>query len=277
MLKPSNICSLSCFEDTNLFSNELHKVRESVANEISIPLEIDRKYTIKYAPVGNYTEEPHIIICGKTTSKDSHKDFINALQEGKSLHEACFSTIYANMRDNLFKYLLKVGFFDYLGNFIPYWNTNNPKKKWDSLFNNINDSLSSGIQLTQAFNCAILKNGGSSEPEKKVLNAIQKDIGCLFNQFRISDNLKLIIFLDTPGDHRFHQIDYWNKSHLSKNQYCKVISITHPSKQNTYIFNSLDDLTQIREDIRPNVKKLLENAKYTIEELSKDLDNKVNY
>ena len=273
MLKPYDICSLSCFENKEFFSNELHKVRCGTANEISIPLELDGKYTIKYAPVGNYPEDPHIIICGKTTSKDSHKDFIEALQKGKSIHEACFSTIYANkMRDNLFQYLFKVGLFDYLGNFVPYWSTNNLKKKWDSMFNNIDDSLSSGIQLTQAFNCAILNNNGSSEPEKKVINVIQNNIGCLFKQFRISDNLKLIIFLDTPGDNRFHQIDYWNKSQISKNQYCKTISITHPGKRNTYIFNLLDDFSQIKETMRPNVEKLFENAKSTIEDLSKELE-----
>ena len=278
MLKPHDICSLSCFENKDFFSNELHKVICGAVDEISIPLEINEKYAMKYAPVGNYPEEPHIIICGKTTSKESHEDFIDALQNGKNLHEACFSTIYANkMRDNLFQYLFKIGLFDYLGNFVPFWRTNDPKKKWDSMFNNIDDSLSSGIQLTQAFNCAILKNGGSSEPEKKVFDIIQNNIGCIFSQFRITDNLKLIIFLDTPGKNKnFHPIDYWKQSYLSKNQYCKVISITHPSRRNTYIFNSLDDFSQIREEMRPNVEKLFKIAKYTIENLSKELDNKIH-
>ena len=117
MLKPYDICSLSCF-DKDFFSNELHKVRCGTANEINIPLKLDGKYTIKYAPVGNYPEAPYIIICGKTTSKDSHNDFIETLQKGKSIHEACFSTIYANkMRENLFKYLLMIGLFDYLRSF----------------------------------------------------------------------------------------------------------------------------------------------------------------
>jgi len=277
MLKPDDICSLSCFKNKAFFSNELDTVKSGKADEISIPFEFDIKYKLKYAPVGNYPEKPHVIICGKTTSKESHKDFIKALQNEKSLHEACFSTIYANtMRDNLFKYLFHVGFFDYLGNFVPYWNTNDTEKKWKSMFYNLNDSLSSGIQLTQAFNCAILKNGGSSEPDKKAFDVIQ-NIGCLFSQFRISENLKLIIFLDTPGKNiNFHPIDFWNKSKFSKNQYCKVISITHPSRRNTYIFNSLDDLSQIKATIRPNVKKLIDNAKSTIEELSKDLDNNVH-
>lgn len=70
-----------------------------------------------------------MIICGKTTSGDSHDLFIDALQKGKSLHEACFSAIYANkMRDNLFEYLSKIGLFDCLAKIVPYWNTKYHKK-----------------------------------------------------------------------------------------------------------------------------------------------------
>ncbi len=52
MLKPHDICSLSCFENKDLFSNELHKVICGAVYEIIIPLEINEKHAMKYAPVG---------------------------------------------------------------------------------------------------------------------------------------------------------------------------------------------------------------------------------
>jgi len=251
ILEPSDICPLSCFENKEAFVDELIEVKGNTSNKISIPIEIHDNYTINYSPVGNYPDKPYVIICGKTTSGDSHDLFIEALKKGKSLHEACFSTIYANkMRDNLFEYLLKIGLFTYLGNFVPYWKTDNPKQKWDSMFNNLDDSLSSGIQLTQAFNCAILNknsNKRSSEPGKKVFESIEDNIGCLFSHFRITENLKLIIFLDTPAkNNTFHQIHYWQKKHGVEEQDFKIISITHPSPQNMDVYNHLDDLSQVR-------------------------------
>ena len=275
MLKTNNICSLSCFDDKHIFFNMFNKINCTPINKIQIPLEIDN-YVINYSPVGNYPKKPSVIICGKTTSGDSHDLFIDALKSGKSLHEACFSAIYANkMRDNLFAYLYKIGLFDYLSKIIPYWQTTDQKKNWNAMFENLDDSLASGIQLTQAFNCAILNKDfkkRSSEAPKKVFKNIQKNIGCLFHHFRINENLKLIIFLDTPSkDHRFHQIDLWNEIPKSDKLDFKVISITHPSPQNMDIYNHLDDLTQIKTNKKHKAINIFENAKDIVASLSEEI------
>ena len=273
-LKPTDICNLSCFINCkDKFYDKLDRVKSRLESKIVLPLAFE-KYTIQYAPVGNYPENPLIIICGKTTSGSSHDLFIDALQNGKSLYEACFFSIYSNiMRNNLFKYLKKIGLFDYLKKRIAYWKTNDYRKKWDGIFGNANDSLSSRIQVTQAFNCAILNrksSARSSEPSRKIFDLIQDNIGCLFKHFKISGSLKLIIFLDTPSDdYRFHQINYWNTYHRSKHPKVKVISITHPSAQNNDIFNNLDDLSKINNpNKRRRAIKLFENAKNVIKSLS---------
>jgi len=274
-LKPIDICNLSCFINCkDKFYDKLRRVKSKLESKIVVPLAFE-KYTIQYAPVGNYPENPLIIICGKTTSGSSHDLFINALQNGKSLYEACFFSIYSNMRNNLFKYLEKIDLFDYLKKTIAYWKTNDYEEKWDAIFENANDSFSSGIQVTQAFNCAILNrksSARSSEPSRKIFDLIQDNIGCLFKHFRISDSLKLIIFLDTPSDdYRFHQIDYWNAYHSSKHPNVKVISITHPSGQNNDIFNNLDNLNKINNpNKRIKATKLFENAKDVIKSLSQE-------
>ncbi|MDK2826697.1 MAG: hypothetical protein PWQ63_31 [Methanolobus sp.] len=269
MLKPDDICSLSCFKEKEGFYDKINDIVN--LNTVNIPLELE-KHSIYYSPVGNYPEEPYVIICGKTPSGDSHDLFVKALKDGKSLHEACFSSIYSNMRDNLFEYLCKIGLFEYLSKIVPYWNSPDPKAKWNAIFENLDDSLASGIQLTQAFNCAILNKESSkrsSEPSKKVFDETQKNIGCMFKHFRINPNLKLIIFLDTPSkDNRFHQIDFWNRMPINHNYGFKVISITHPSRQNMDIYNHLDDLTLIKSNKRNKAIEIFENAKKTVKDLS---------
>ncbi|QLC49940.1 hypothetical protein HWN40_06615 [Methanolobus zinderi] len=273
MLQVTDICPLSCFNDKKIFHDEFKKITNNSTAEIRIPLEIG-EYFINYSPVGNYPDNPYVIICGKTTSKESHKDFVKALKNGKSLHEACLSSIYANdMRDNLFKYLLAIGLFDYLSKIVPYWETNDPKTSWNAMFDNLDDSLTSGIQLTQAFNCAIIHPvKGSAEPPEKVFRNVKDEIGCLFKHFRLNDNLKLIIFLDTPSkDRRFHQIEYWKKDKASAHKNVKIISITHPSNQNRVIFDNLNDLMQLNSNKKNNALKLFNEAKDTINCLLSEL------
>lgn len=49
--------------------------------------------------------------------------------------------------------------------------------------------MSTGIQLTQAFNCAIIHPvTGSAQTPKKVFKTVQNEIGCFFKHFRLSDN-----------------------------------------------------------------------------------------
>jgi len=273
MLEITDICNLSCFTDKQKFMDKFAKIKTGSSTEIRVPVEVDEHF-INYAPVGNYPDNPHVIICGKTTSDKSHELFVKTLKNGKSLHEACLSSIYANdMRDNLFKYLHAIGLFDYLSQIIPYWETNDPKTKWNAMFDNLDDSLASGIQLTQAFNCAIIHPvKRSAEPPEKVFKAVQNEIGCFFKHFRLNDNLKLIIFLDTPSkDRRFHQIDYWKKEKTLANKNVKIISITHPSGNNRIIFNNLDDLTQMTSNKKNNAIKLFKEAKTTIENLTDEL------
>lgn len=273
MLEITDICGLSCFNDKQTFYAEFEKIKNDFSTEIRVPLEID-DYYINYAPVGNYPEDPYVIICGKTTSKESHKDFVNELKEGKSLHEACSSSIYANdMRDNLFKYLHAIGLFDYLGEIVSYWETDDPKTKWNGMFDNLDNSLASRIQLTQAFNCAIIHPiKGSAQAPKKVFKTVQNEIGCFFKHFRLTNNLKLVIFLDTPSKNgQFHQVDFWNKFIKTDNLNFKVISITHPSSQNMDVYNYLDDLTQMTSNKKNNAIKYFNKAKSTIDDLSDEL------
>jgi hypothetical protein len=272
MLKITDICTLSCFDDKQIFYDEFEKIKNSSTTEIRIPLELD-EYFINYSPVGNYPDKPFVIICGKTPSKETQKKFVAALKDGKSLHEACFSSIYSNMRGNLFNYLSIIGLFDYLSRIVPYWETKDPKKKWDAMFTNLDNSLAAGIQLTQAFNCAILHPvKGSAEAPKKVFKTVQNEIGCFFKHFRLNENLKLIIFLDTPAkDGRFHQVDFWKKDPTLSKKNIKIISITHPSDQNKIIFNNLDDLTKINSNKKKNALNLFNEAKNTIDDLRNEL------
>ena len=268
-LTPEKICSLECFKDKDKFFDNYQSVCNSNLSSIDIPLELG-EYQIKYAPVGNYPEKPQVIICGKTTSGRTHDTFIRRIQEGSTLHEACFSSIYSNMRDNLYIYLSKIRLFDYLAMINPYWQVSDFRSRWNAMFGDLNSSLSSGVQLTQAFNCAILNKDShmrSSEPKKKAFQKINSSIGCLFKQFYISEELRLIIFLDTPCDRRrFHQSDFFRPSQNN----IPVISITHPSRQNSYIYKNLENWEEIRNDtVRKNAKKLFENAKNTIESLMK--------
>ena len=270
MLTYNDICDLSCLSNHNSTIDDIiENTRSNIHNEFILPFNCDSHY-ITYAPVGNYPDNPIIIISGKTTSGDSSDKFKDYLLEGLTLHEACIKSIYSNMKDNLFLYLYEIGLFDYLKKHIDYWNTTDYKSKWDDIFISLEHSMQSGIQLTQAFNCAILNHDTkkrSAQPSNKIFNKIQNNYGCMFKHFRITKYLKLIIFLDTPvTKSSFHQIDYWNRYYKSIFD-CKIISITHPSAQNSVIFNNLNNLANLDNNKKYNAIKLLNIAKKTINEL----------
>jgi len=274
-ITPERICALQCFGNKNKFYEQYQDVRLKKSNSIDIPFE-QGEYEIKYAPVGNYTEKPQIIICGKTASGGTHDMFIKRLQAGFTLHEACFASIYSNMRENLYTYLYKIGLFEYLSLINPYWQGGDYKSRWNAIFDDLSSSLSSRIQLTQAFNCAILnKDAGrrSSEPKKKVFQMVDDNIGCLFKHFHTSEDLRLIIFLDTPFDkRRFHQSQFWRASNSS----IPFISITHPSRQNVGIYNNLENWQNIRQvAVRENAKILFEKAKNKIHSLISEYEHSV--
>lgn len=87
-IQPVDICQLSCFQDKESFYSQIETVKMGKADCIRTDFQ-SPDYTLQYAPVGNYLEKPLVIICGKTTSGDSHDLFVRALHSGKSLHEAC--------------------------------------------------------------------------------------------------------------------------------------------------------------------------------------------
>lgn len=270
LLTEKDICQLKCINEDKL-CKEIQRTKEKRLNKII--LEEFNDYTVQYSPVGNYTDNPWVIICGKTTSGDSHDLFINAIRQGYSLHEACFQSIFSNMRDNLFKYLNMIGLFNYLKDNVEYWQQGTYKTSWENIFRDLNCSANSGIQLTQAFNCAILnkdKKKRSAEPPNKIFRMVNKEIGCLFEHFHIGSNLKLIIFLDTPSnDGRFHQQDYWKaiSKHLTG---VKVISITHPSNQNQDVYNYLGKWDQMKnQNKRERAERLFAEAKNVMNKLIK--------
>lgn len=67
------------------------------------------------------------------------------------------------MRPRLFSYLEKIGLFEYLKEHVDYWAQGTPQERWDRLFKDLDSSLSSGIQVTQACTCAILRKNKKVE------------------------------------------------------------------------------------------------------------------
>lgn len=270
-----DVCPRTCFIHNDIdLSTEINKLQEGLINNIQVPVQI-KGYDIYYSPVGNYTQNPTVIISGKTPSFTTQQQFINRLKTKQSFYEACFSTIYANMRDNLFKYLSRIGLFDYLAMKNPEWKEDY-RRKWNQLFNDSN--FNSGIQLTQSCNCAIFNNdasglGKSSEPKSSAFMQIQKECGCLFSHFRISDNTRLIIFLDTPfSGNKFHPELLWKELYQKKYPSVRVISITHPSNQNQIVYSNLDNIYNMPDNNKKDSAiKLFNNAKRVIKELMEEV------
>lgn len=266
-----NICALNCLNKSERELNELiNAVKTKNAKEIHLPFK-DENYEITYAPVGNYAEEPFVIISGKTTSGGSSDIFKNSLCAGEPLLSACVKSIYSNMKNNLFKYLNKIKLFDLLKKHSDYWQINDYETQWNKIFESPVESLKSRIQVTQAFNCAILnkvRKDRSAQPKKSLVKRIQREIGCMFSHFNITPSLKLIIFLDTPfSSSSYHQFCFW-KDIRGDNHEFEIISITHPSAQNSVVYNNLDDLTKIKGNKKENAIKLFEEARLKVEELT---------
>lgn len=270
-MKPSELCSLKCLKNKDRINEIITKVNRNPNAELVLPYKLNG-YKICYAPVGNYTKDPLVIISGKTTSGDSSDLFRDYIYVKKNLQSACIMSIYSNMKDRLFKYLNEIRLFDYLAKYVKYWDRNDKYDRWKSMFSDKEDNLKSGIQITQAFNCAILnkeRSKRSSQPPKKIFDIIQSEIGCMFEHFRISDKLRLIIFLDTPNkNYSFHQEYFWDKYYKNKvKKDLKIISITHPSAQNAQIYNNLANLDIIEGPKKGNAIKLLEKAKIAVQEI----------
>lgn len=277
-LTTADVCPRTCFIKHNIdINNEIAKLRNDEIQNIEIPITI-KDSQVNYSPVGNYAKDPVVIISGKTPSDTTQQAFISRLKDGQSLDCACYETIYANMRDNLYKYFNRVGLFTYLSKMNSMW-TGDSKVNWLRLFSDYNFARNCGIQLTQACNCAILntksdRKGKSAEPNKSAFNKIQQEFGCLFKHFTITENTRLIIFLDTPSKqgNKFHQEFLWEKLYRDKYPHVKVMSITHPSTNNMIIYNSLDDIEKMPENSKKKKAVMLyHNAERTISELMQEL------
>ncbi len=261
-------CDLLCLK-TN--KNEMNNLLLNCSNEVYIINKQKTNY-LSYAPVGNYAKKPLIIISGKTTSYDSSRIFLRNYKSS-DLYSACFSSIYSNMKNNLYKYLNKIGLFNYMASNHKLWK-DYTIKTWEKVFSDKYFSYNCGIQLTQAFNCAILNyDNPSNEPDRRTINEYNNKIGCLFKHFNITDKLKLIIFLDTPSiNNKFHQIYFWKEyiKNNNKMKRIKTISITHPSSQNNDIYNKLDNLLD-----KPNTGKWA-NAKLLFKNAINEIQNMHN-
>ena len=230
-----------------------------------------RKYQLEYAPVGNEIVNPAIIICGITPGYDTWQSFLKKLRQSKPIEVATFESIYSNMKVNLFHYLNYAGLFNYLAAFNSYWASAKQKSTyehyWEKLFKDKDASENCGIQLTQACNCAILRGRDSKQPSKAAINEIcEREPKCLFNRFKKSESLRLIIFLGTTIGLQ----KYWGKSCYYKNG-VKNICISHPSGTNR-VFNNGDVFKPINSEDTPqlrNAKRLLENAKNIIKDMEK--------
>jgi len=229
-------------------------------------------YHLEYSPLGNEIYDPIIILCGITPGYDSWQMFLNAVRDGVPIETAARKSIYSNMREKMFRCLDEIGLFKYLSMVNEYWNSeiNRKEAAWYDVFENESASTRCGIRLTQACNCAILRNRNSEQPSKRALDEIaQTEPKCLFNRMRVRPSTKLIIFwglsrkLDT----------YWSNSCFHV-KYPRTLLLPHPSGSNR-VFNNYDlfkpynenDSTQLK-----NAKASIQNGKRIIDELIQELN-----
>ncbi len=228
------------------------------------------KYRLEHAPVGNIISDPVVIICGITPGNDTWKMYLDAIRDGGSPEKAARESIYSNMREKLFKCLNGIGLFDYLAKSNDYWcrtteTSDNKKTLWDRLFSDEIASKNSGIQLTQACNCAILRNNSSQMPKRAALDEIrEKEPKCLFNRFTITPSLKLIIFLGTTLDLN----GYWKESYYY-NSGIKTLAVPHPSGANRVYNNDslFKDFSETDNMQLRNAKMRIKHAKKVISKL----------
>lgn len=227
-------------------------------------------YRLEYSPVGNEIIEPTVIICGITPGNDTWDMFLEAIRSGVPFENAARESIYSNMRKNLFLCIDNICLFDYLADIYDYWaeaqiHKNEKKDYWSKIFTDESASKECGIQLTQACNCAILRNNNSQQPSNAALNEIRNgEPKCLFNRFRISSSLRLILFLGST----LNLEEYWKRS-CYYNPSVRITSLPHPSGSNR-VFNNGDlfkplsesDNTQLR-----NAKNQLIAAREIIDKL----------
>lgn len=219
-----------------------------------------------FSPVGNVIPNPEVIICGQTPDFKTMKKFWAMVDSGCSFKLSGLQSVFSNktLRKNLFTELAEIDFFEFMKAINPYWLSDTETALWNGIFENEDKSLRTGIQLTQSCNCAIVDGKTSKQPPKTVFTEITHQAPkCLFNSFQITNNLKLIIFLDSPSkDGRYHQIDYFKKT--DKYKWClknniEIICIPHPSGANR-IFNNTESLRNNKHIImaKETMKNLIE-------------------
>lgn len=236
---------------------------------------IQENYKLAYCPVGNNPAEATVILVGKTPGLKTLDKFMGLMRENHNIEDAAFKSVYSHMKDSLFRMLnTKTRFFDYMELVAPlYWKSENKASLWSAIFNDYESSQACGIQLTQACDCCI-HTSDSKEPTDEAMREIEeKDPGCLFSSFIITDKLELIIFLDSPSaDGRYHPEYQFLQTEGAKELVRKNIAITsfpHPSKSspatNEKIWN---DPKTLKSDY-PNVFRAVERTSKIIEELIK--------
>jgi hypothetical protein len=210
---------------------------------------------LKFAPVGNSPCSPVVIVCGKTPGADTQTRFLTECRRGRTIEMAARSAVYSRMRKKLYEGLRRINLFKFLMLVVPeYWDSGESHELWNRLFHDENVDHC-GIQLTQACNCAVVncsgRGGPSRQPSKATmrrLNEVNPD--CLFSSFRVTPQLRLVVFLDTPSnDGQFHQEHFFADSKVGKKcieQGVTFFSIPHPSDANP-IYNHLDTLDDLRD------------------------------
>ena len=229
-------------------------------------------YRLSYAPVGNFPKIPTVIIAGKTPGLKTRDKFNKLIHAGLSMEHAAFQSIYSEMKQNLYMMLnTKTQFFDYMELVAPYyWKGKDKETQWNDLFDKYESSRDCGIQLTQICNCCI-HTSDSKEPSKEVYKEIVSvHSNCLFSSFIISDSLKLIIFLDTPGDKRYHPEKQFLKTDKAKqlvDNNVQIISFPHPSGSNRATNNNIWNNPEVMQKEYPNVFRAIEKTRLVVDSL----------
>lgn len=240
------------------------------SDTLQIDLTLPGGHQLFHCPVGVYDEDPYAIIVGKTADWRTFTKY-HELMKTESDSDAARIPMFSGLRSNLFDYLRSIGFFALLAQHDSYWQLID-KKRWEGFF--VKGMDSHGLTLTQACQCAIVRETGwgytSKEPRNSIYQKVERERNCILRHVRSGKRTRLIVFLDTPGnDGRFHsEATWWMQNHGAR---VKTISITHPSSQNCGIYRYLPDLAQMPigdgDTKASNALRIWRNAKATISEL----------
>lgn len=268
------VCFEKCmFNTEKLTFDDLRRNINTEFHTLKAKTKNNGNYRLSYVPVGNYPNNPTVIIAGKTPGLKTRDKFNKLIRSGISMELAAFQSIYSEMKQKLFMMLnTKTRFFDYMELVAPnYWKGKDKEKQWNNLFNKYESSRDCGVQLTQICNCCI-HTSDSKEPSKKAYREIESaNPNCLFSSFIITDSLKLIIFLDTPrADYTYHPEEHFLKTDTARDLLSNNVAITsfpHPSGRNPATNYNIWSNPDVLQKKYPNVFKAIENTSLVIDSL----------